>query len=244
MEIEALQAILEDSIQEFEGTRPEGWPAGLAMYCISVSPSEDAVVLTDAIPLRAELVFAHTDRYPDEGPLVKARSVQGLGDADAAALQAVTEAAVEDNLGMPMMYALFAAAQEWLSDKASAGVEVEVDPLTAKKAAEEAEEARLAELRRLGTPVTPDTFAPWKLRFYADLALAAAQKRAQLVDEAKGKVTGKAFFLAADSRTDRRGVEEQEGSEVSEDEEIDYSDDSDDGMLEDFDDRQLHKATD
>lgn len=235
MEIEALQAILEDSIQEFEGTRPEGWPAGLAMYCISVSPSEDAVVQSDSIPLRAELVFAHTPTYPDEPPMVKARSVQGLGDADAAALQVVTDAAVSNNLGMPMLYALFAAAQEWLSDKASAGVEVEVDPLTAKKAAEEAEEQRLAELRRLGTPVTPNTFAPWKQRFYADLAVAAALKRAQLSDDVKGKLTGKAFFLAADSRKDKMGTGDKDGSGVSEDEEIDYSDDSDDGMLEDLD---------
>ena len=48
----------------------------------------------------------------------------------------------------------------------------EVDPAVAKKAAEEAEERRLAELRALGTPVTPDTFAAWKKRFYAELSAA------------------------------------------------------------------------
>ena len=64
--------------------------------------------------------------------------------------------------------------------QASAGVEAAVDPLEAKKAAEEAEEQRLAELRRLGTPVTPATFAPWKQRFYAALGAAAERKRCAL----------------------------------------------------------------
>jgi hypothetical protein len=50
-----------------------------------------------------------------------------------------------------------------------------LDPAAARKAAEEAEERRLAEIRSHGTPVTPDTFAPWKERFYAELK--AAQSR-------------------------------------------------------------------
>jgi len=234
MEIEALQAILEDDIQEFDGTRPEGWPTGIPLWVIAVRPSEDAVVQEDAIPLLAELVFAQPPGYPDEVPLVKARSVQGLGDADAAALQSCVDAAAQENIGMSSVYALVAAAQEWLSEKASAGVEVAVDPLEAKKAAEEAEERRLAELRRLGTPVTPATFAPWKQRFYAELAAAAERKRAQLADDTKGKLTGKAFFLQADSRRgDQVGGEEEEfsGDDISDAEDIDYSDDDDDGML-------------
>ncbi len=72
------------------------------------------------------------------------------------------------------------ADPEGAPPQASAGVEVAVDPLEAKKAAEEAEEQRLAEVRRLGTPVTPATFAPWKQRFYAALAAAAERKRCAL----------------------------------------------------------------
>lgn len=44
--------------------------------------------------------------------------------------------------------------------------------MAAKKAAEEVEERRLAEIRSHGTAVTPATFAPWKIRFYAELAAA------------------------------------------------------------------------
>ena len=47
-----------------------------------------------------------------------------------------------------------------------------IDPAAAKKAAEEAEERRLAEIRALGTPVTPDTFNAWKTTFYTESALA------------------------------------------------------------------------
>ena len=50
-----------------------------------------------------------------------------------------------------------------------------IDPAAAKKAAEEAEERRLAEIRALGTPVTPDTFNAWKSQFYAESALARAR---------------------------------------------------------------------
>jgi hypothetical protein len=50
-----------------------------------------------------------------------------------------------------------------------------LDPAAARKAVEEAEERRLAEIRSHGTPVTPATFAPWKERFYAELKAARAR---------------------------------------------------------------------
>ena len=46
-----------------------------------------------------------------------------------------------------------------------------VDPAAARKAEEEAEERRLAEIRSHGTMVTPQTFAEWKQRFEAEMAL-------------------------------------------------------------------------
>lgn len=142
-------------------------------------------------------------------------SEKGLSDADVAELQAAVNAAVQDNLGMAMIYGLVTAAQEWLADKVSAsgnaacsckpcckhlaasncrvlkfvthvanirllqaaqGAEpAPLDPAAARKAAEEAAERRLAEIRSHGTPVTPETFAPWKERFYAELAAARAR---------------------------------------------------------------------
>lgn len=45
------------------------------------------------------------------------RSAQGLSDADVTALQAVVEQQVQENMGMSMIYALVAAAQEWITEK-------------------------------------------------------------------------------------------------------------------------------
>ena len=45
------------------------------------------------------------------------RSLKGLSDADVAALQRLVDEQVTENLGMPMIYAIVAAAQEWLRDK-------------------------------------------------------------------------------------------------------------------------------
>lgn len=148
-------------------------------------------------------------------------SEKGLSDSDVAQLQGAVDAAVQENMGMAMVYGLVTAAQEWLTDKARVTARVHwlplmhanvtiascrvlmtlstdtcrhlerwthrtlqatqmaepapLDPAAARKAAEEAEERRLAEIRSHGTPVTPDTFAPWKERFYAELKAARSR---------------------------------------------------------------------
>lgn len=45
------------------------------------------------------------------------RSITGLSDADVTQLQRVVDEQVQENLGMAMIYAVVAAAQEWLRDK-------------------------------------------------------------------------------------------------------------------------------
>ena len=81
---------------------------------------------------------------------------------------------------------------------AAAGVgKVELDPLAAKKAAEEAEERRLAELRAHGTPVNPSTFSAWKARFDAEMALVRA-RHAGDAERRDAGLTGKAFFRQMD----------------------------------------------
>ena len=63
----------------------------------------------------------------------------------------------------------------------AAGMEPEIDPIVARKAAEEAEERRLAEIRSLGTPVTPSHFSVWKKRFYLEMALARSRHATPLL---------------------------------------------------------------
>jgi hypothetical protein len=50
-----------------------------------------------------------------------------------------------------------------------------VDPEAARKAEEEAEERRLAELRSHGVMVTPQTFSEWKQHFDAKMAMSRYQ---------------------------------------------------------------------
>lgn len=60
------------------------------------------------------MLFAHTDEYPGEPPLVKLRSEKGLSDARVAKAVAVVEEQMEELAGMPMIYNLITAAREWL----------------------------------------------------------------------------------------------------------------------------------
>jgi len=54
-------------------------------------------------------------------------------------------------------------------------VEEGPSPEEERKRAEEEEERRIAEMRKYGTPVTPESFAEWLVRFKAEAALQAAK---------------------------------------------------------------------
>lgn len=56
-----------------------------------------------------------------------------------------------------------------LQEKASALAVPSTDPEAEERRRREAEEQRMAELRRHGTPVTPEAFAAWKARFDAEM---------------------------------------------------------------------------
>ena len=170
----------------------------------------------------AEVVFSHTPNYPDEPPLMKARSVRGLSDADIALLQAVLDEQVEENMGMPMIYQLITAAQEWITDKGSSLSAPIFDPEVEEKRRREAEEARIAELRRHGTPVTPENFNEWKVKFDAEMALAKASMQDTAVVAVKGKMSGKAWFLQQEAQ--HIAIEEPDLEEDEEDGEGSRSD--------------------
>ena len=65
MEIEALEAILMDDLEIFVGTPPDGWLAVGETYKVLINPTEEG----DEPPppeeeKLAELIFAHTAKYP------------------------------------------------------------------------------------------------------------------------------------------------------------------------------------
>ncbi len=171
----------------------------------------------------AEVVFSHTATYPDEPPLMKARSLRGMSDADLAILQSILDGQVEENLGMPMVYQLITAAQEWITEKGTAMAQPVLDPLAEEKKRRAAEEERIAELRRHGTPCTVETFNAWKEKFDAEMALAKSSIQDPVTSGAvKGKMTGKAWFLQQEAQ--HIDIEEPELSESEEDGEGSRSD--------------------
>lgn len=234
MEMEALQSILMDDLQELLDDRPEGWPLSSTAYRIAINPEE--AHSGGENEYRLELVFAHTPNYPDEPPLYKARSVRGLSDADMATLNHSLAEQADDNLGMAMIYVLVSAAQEWLREKVMQGADTPtLDPEAAKKAEDEAEERRLAEIRSHGTMITPQTFTEWKARFEAEMALERA-KLGEGGDKKDKGLTGKQFFRQLEANSEQEPEEELDSDEDADYDPEDGDDNNDDEQGEDDDD--------
>ncbi|KAG2436662.1 hypothetical protein HXX76_006190 [Chlamydomonas incerta] len=256
MELEALEAILMDDLIEYEGNLPSGWVAAGKSYKVIIAPEDEDGGESGDYPLKAELLFAHTPKYPEEPPSYKLRSVTGLSDADLAEATAVLEEQVASNLGMAMIYTLIGAAKEWLQARVSSGPAE--DPDLERRKADEAAEKKRAEARAHGHPVTPEAFQEWKLKFDAEMAAAKARALEGLKDDDKAKrLSGKAWFLkqaaaglelealegvdplSEDDEEDFDALAEEEEGEGEEGEgeegdDIDYEDDDDEGMLDEL----------
>ncbi|GIL56431.1 hypothetical protein Vafri_11708 [Volvox africanus] len=253
MELEALEAILMDDLIEYEGNLPSGWIAAAKTYKVIIAPDEEDGADSGDYPLKAELLFAHTPKYPEEPPSLKLRSVTGLSDTDLAEATAVLDEQVQANLGMAMIYTLIGAAKEWLQGRVNSGPVV--DPEVERRKAQDAAERKRAEARAHGTPVTVANFAAWKTRYDAEVAAAKAKAAETLKDDEKAKrLSGKAWFMR---QAAEGAAEDDEAGALSEDDEedfdaeevvaagideegdsdlddIDYEDDDDEGMLDEL----------
>ena len=218
MEMEALESILMDDLEEFDGTTPAGWGGAKQIYKVHIRPAEADADVDDDMQPALELLFAHTPSYPDEAPLFKVRSERGLSDAEVAVVQALLQQEAEANLGMAMVYTLVSAAQEWLQNKATAPEAAEEDSEAARKRAEAEEEARRAAARAHGHMVTVELFMEWKRKFDAEQALARAALKEDGKDERAGRMSGKQWFLQGDGLLIEKGAE---AGALSEDEEED-----------------------
>ena len=260
MELEALEAILMDQFcGPLDGPRPSGWPADVPAYRVIVTPSsdEDAGEAAAAHDKQLDIVFAYPPTYPDAPPLLKPRSVRGLSDAELAAVSALMDEQVEANGGMPMMYAVVAAAQDWLRETLAkhGAVDASAAATTAatksKEALAEEEEARAAAARALGTPVTRDTFAEWRAAFDAEHAgvggVVAAAGPGTPADE---RPTGRQWFTALEARGGNAADTDDDGEEGDwepvEDEagdlEVGDDDDEDDDFLDELEEELAGKG--
>ncbi|XVF26916.1 hypothetical protein REPUB_Repub14bG0061500 [Reevesia pubescens] len=217
MEIEALEAILMDEFKEIHSGE-SGLGTSNRCFQITLSPQDDDTDQSTTMPVQLGLIFSHTEKYPDEPPLLNVQSIRGIQTSDLKVLKEKLEQEASENLGMAMIYTLVASAKEWLSERYSQDADADN--------AEEEEATKDEVIVPHGEPVTVDTFLAWRERFEAELAL----ERAKLMPESaltapkEKKLTGRQWFESG--RASAKGAAPvNEGSDLEDEEDIDFDDD-------------------
>ncbi|XP_022715111.1 RWD domain-containing protein 1-like [Durio zibethinus] len=217
MEIEALEAILMDEFKEIHSGE-SGLSTSNRCFQITLSPQDDDADQSTTRPVQLALIFSHTEKYPDEPPLLNVKSIRGIHTSDLKVLKEKLEQEASENLGMAMIYTLVTTAKEWLSERY--GQDADADN------AEEEESTKDEVIVPHGEPVTVDTFLAWRERFEAELAL----ERAKLMPESaltapkEKKLTGRQWFESGRA-TVKGGAPVTEGSDEEDEEDIDFDDD-------------------
>ncbi|KAF5180260.1 Rwd domain-containing protein [Thalictrum thalictroides] len=218
MEIEALEAILMDEFQEIDPSE-SGISTTKRCFQITLSPMEDDDEST-TMPVQLALIFSHTEKYPDEPPLLNVRSLRGIPGEDLKVLKQKLEEEASENLGMAMVYTLVSTAKEWLGERFAKDTIEDVD---------EEDTAKDDIVVPHGEAVTIETFLAWRERYEAELAL----ERAKLMPESaltaskEKKLTGRQWFESGRA-AGKSAMPVAEGSEDDDDEDIDFDDDDDD----------------
>ncbi|KAL5757628.1 hypothetical protein ACOSP7_020239 [Xanthoceras sorbifolium] len=230
MEIEALEAILMDEFKEIHSGE-SGLNTSNQCFQITLSPQDDEADESTTPPVQLALIFAHTEKYPDEPPLLNVQSLRGIQSADLKILKEKLEREASENLGMAMIYTLVSSAKEWLSEIYSQDTDLD------NTAEEEAEKDDV--IIPHGEPVTLETFLAWRERFEAELAL----ERAKLMPESalsapkEKKLTGRQWFESGRATT-KGTATAAEVSDEEDEEDIDFEDDDfeddEDDMLEHY----------
>ncbi|XP_050235216.1 uncharacterized protein LOC126683386 [Mercurialis annua] len=228
MEIEALEAILMDEFKEIHSSE-SGLNTSNRCFQITISLQDDDEEYSTATPGQLALIFSHTEKYPDEPPLLNVQSIRGIQSSDLKALKGMLEQEATENLGMAMVYTLVSSAKEWLSEKFKqiAGGDNSEDEVAAK------DEVIIPH----GEAVTVETFLAWRERFEAELAL----ERAKLMPEAvlsitkEKKLSGRQWFESGKAKgaaAVNEEIDEEDEEEIDFDDD-DFEDDEDD-MLEHY----------
>ncbi|XP_048329321.1 uncharacterized protein LOC107403957 [Ziziphus jujuba] len=218
MEIEALEAILMDEFKEIHSGE-SGLNTSNRCFQITLSPQDDeADYESTTLPVQLGLIFAHTEKYPDEPPLLNVKSLRGIQAEDLRILKEKLQQEASENLGMAMIYTLVTSAKEWLSERF--GQDSSIEGAQAEEAAKE------DIVVPHGEPVTVETFLAWRERFEAELAL----ERAKLMPESaltapkEKKLTGRQWFESG--RASAKGAAQvTEGSDEEDEEDIYFDDD-------------------
>ena len=201
---------------------------------VRVSCPDDVVVEDDGEVDDAVLglVFAHTERYPDEAPEVKCRSVRGLRDGELAEIQRRVVKQCDELLGQAMIFDLAQTCKEWMRARVGETDFVDEETEDELKARLEAEaEERLRQMRLVGTPVTEENFKAWQKAYMEEMGETLRAER----EREDGKITGRRYFETRSAKElqddmDARGDDREE--EFSEDDDDVFSSDDDDDEVE------------
>ncbi|XWS20186.1 hypothetical protein CRYUN_Cryun31cG0078300 [Craigia yunnanensis] len=86
-------------------------------FQITLSPQDDDTDQSTTTPVQLALVFSHTEKYPDEPPLLNVKGIQGIQTSDLKVLKEKLDHEASEDLGMAMIYTLVTSAKEWLSER-------------------------------------------------------------------------------------------------------------------------------
>lgn len=217
MEIEALEAILADEFQEIHSGE-SGLNTSSRCFQITIVPQDDDAEDSNSTPVELALIFAHTEKYPDEPPLLNVRSIRGIGGVDLKVLKEKLEQEASENLGMAMIYTLVNSAKEWMSERF--GKDDDADNAEAEEAAKE------DVIIPHGEAVTVQTFLAWRERFEAELAL----ERAKLMPESaltttkEKRLSGRQWFESG-RHSGKAAAAVHEGSDEEDEEDFELDDD-------------------
>lgn len=234
MEIEALEAILMDEFREIHSSE-SGLNTSNRCFQITITPQDDDEESTYS-SVRLALIFSHTEKYPDEPPLLNVSSLKGIQSADLKILKEKLEQEAVENLGMAMVYTLVTSAKDWLSERFAEE--------TGAEDAEDDEAKKEEVIIPHGEPVTIDTFLAWRERFEAELAL----ERAKLMPDSalnapkEKKLTGRQWFESGRASGKAAAAIAEESDEDEDD--IDFDDDDFEDDEEDMLEHYLAEKTD
>ncbi|KAI3712001.1 hypothetical protein L1987_70550 [Smallanthus sonchifolius] len=224
MEIEALTAILVDEFEEIHPSE-SGLYTSNRCFQIKISLQDDETESTDTVQLG--LIFSHTDKYPDEIPLLNLKSIKGILASDLNVLKEKLEQEASENLGMAMIYSLVTSSKEWIAERFAQDTGYyNIQDETADK-----DEIIVPH----GEPVTLETFLAWRERFEAELALERAKllPESALVTTKEKKLTGRQWFQSGRASA-KRAAPIIEGSN-NEDEDIGFDNDDNDSEVDEDD---------
>ncbi|XP_037948820.1 RWD domain-containing protein 1-like [Teleopsis dalmanni] len=137
--------------------------------------------------LACKLVFAYTENYPDEAPLVEIEDTINFQDNFESKLLEQLECSIKMNVGLEMIFCLVSNAQEWLNERWDEFKKQEEEDRARKlKEVEEAEQKKFE-----GTRVTVESFLKWKTEFEESTGIAAKREK----NNDSKKLTGRELFI-------------------------------------------------